>query len=290
MKTQDFPLPETQIKELLKDFLLEDEGYGDITSTILIPPDKKAKARIFTKESCVLAGGIVIKMLFEMGGCKVNLRKEEGKVLKPNTTIAIVTGPMQEILLRERLSLNLLGRMCGIATKTHSYTKQIPPDSNTVVAATRKTTPGLRLFEKYAVVCGGGDTHRLRLDDMVLMKDNHRVIFSSITKAIAKIKETISFSKKIEVEVEDNETMLAAAKAGADIIMLDNYSPAQIKEALKILEKEKLRDKILVELSGGIDEENIRKYATLGADIISSGSLTHSYRSIDVSLEIENEE
>jgi nicotinate-nucleotide pyrophosphorylase (carboxylating) len=281
-----FPIPKTLMREMLTTFIIEDEGLGDITSQILVPEEKRVQARIFTREECILSGAILIPEIFEPEECEVTLKANDGDRLKKNQDIAIIYGPMRSILLRERVILNILSRMCGIATKTWNFVKQVPKESNTVIAATRKTTPGLRLFEKYAVSCGGGDTHRLRLDDMVLVKDNHRVIFKSITDAVKQLKKHISFSKKIEVEVEDFDTMIEAAKAGADIIMLDNMAPAQVKEALKILEKNNLREKVIIELSGGINIENLPAYANLGADVISSGSLTHSYKSIDLSLDI----
>jgi nicotinate-nucleotide pyrophosphorylase (carboxylating) len=281
-----FPIPKTLMREMLTAFIIEDEGLGDITSQILVPEEKRAQARIFTREECILSGAILIPEIFEPEGCEVTMKAKDGDKLKPGQDVAIIYGPMRSILLRERVTLNLLARMCGIATKTWNFAKLIPEESKTIIAATRKTTPGLRLFEKYAVSCGGGDTHRLRLDDMVLMKDNHRVLYKSITEAVKQLKKNISFTKKIEVEVEDIDTMLEAARAGADILMLDNMKPEQVKEAITILEKNNLRDKVILELSGGIDIENLPGYANLGADIISSGSLTHSFKSIDLSLDI----
>ncbi|NHJ05459.1 MAG: carboxylating nicotinate-nucleotide diphosphorylase [Candidatus Heimdallarchaeota archaeon] len=281
-----FPLPKTIIREMLENFMKEDEGYGDITSEILIPEEKRAQARIFTREECILSGAILIPELFAAEDCEVTLKAKDGDKLAKNQDIAIVYGSMRHILKRERVALNLLSRMCGIATKTWSYVSNVPKESKTVVAATRKTTPGLRLLEKYAVTCGGGDTHRLRLDDMVLLKDNHRVLYKSITRAVYELKKHLSFTKKIEVEVEDFETMIEAAEAGADIIMLDNMSPSDVKKALEILKEKGLRDKVIVELSGGINESNIAEYAKLEADVISSGALTHSYKSTDLSLDI----
>jgi len=280
------PLPKVLVREMLINFIIEDEGYGDITSEILFPEDKQAEARIFTREECVLAGSVLLPEIFEPEGCEVVLKARDGDKLQKDQDIAFIYGPMKKILLRERVALNLLSRMCGIATKTWSFVKMVPKDSQTVIAATRKTTPGLRLLEKYSVACGGGDTHRLRLDDMVLIKDNHRVLFKSITEAIKALRKNLSFSKKIEVEVEDIPSMLEAAKAGADIIMLDNMKPAEVVKALKALEEKGLRDKVLIELSGGITLENLTEYVSLGADIISSGALTHSYKSTDLSLDI----
>ncbi|MBN1328942.1 MAG: carboxylating nicotinate-nucleotide diphosphorylase [Candidatus Heimdallarchaeota archaeon] len=280
------PLPKKLVHEMLTNFMIEDEGYGDITSEILFPVDKQVQARIFTREDCVLAGAVLLPDIFEPEGCQVMLKAKDGDILVKDQTIAEIYGPLKIILLRERVALNLISRMCGIATKTWSLVNLVPKDSHTVVAATRKTTPGLRLLEKYAVACGGGDVHRLRLDDMVLIKDNHRVLFKSITEAINILKVHLSFSKKIEVEVEDFESMIEAAEAGADIIMLDNMKPEQVTEALKILKEKGLREKVIVELSGGINEANLQKYAHLGADIISSGALTHSFKSIDLTLDI----
>ena len=281
-----YPFPKVLACEKIKNFIIEDEGYGDITSEILIPSEKQAQARVFTREPCILAGAIILPEFFESLGCEVILKANDGDKLKKDQDIALIYGPMKNILLRERLALNLLARMCGIATKTWSFVKEVPSDSKTVIAATRKTTPGMRLFEKYAVTCGGGDTHRLRLDDMVLLKDNHRVLYTSITTAIKELKKHLSFTKKIEVEVEDFDTMLEAAKGGADIIMLDNMSPKDVTKAIKLLEENNLRDRVILELSGGINKENIAQYAKLGADIISSGALTHSFKSIDLSLDI----
>jgi nicotinate-nucleotide pyrophosphorylase (carboxylating) len=280
------PLPKTRVREMLTNFMIEDEGYGDITSEILFPVDKQAQARIFTREECILSGAVLIPEIFEPEGCEVVLKANDGDKLKKDQEIALIYGPMKKILLRERVTLNILSRMCGIASLTWKYVSQVPKESKTVIAATRKTTPGLRLLEKYAVACGGGDTHRLRLDDMVLIKDNHRVLFKSITDAIKALKAHLSFSKKIEVEVEDFDTMVEAAEAGADIIMLDNMAPKKVLEAIKILEEKGMRDQVILELSGGINESNLSDYANLGADVISSGALTHSYRSIDLSLDI----
>jgi nicotinate-nucleotide pyrophosphorylase (carboxylating) len=156
----------------------------------------------------------------------------------------------------------------------------------TKVACTRKTAPGLLYFDKKAVLVGGGDTHRLHLDDMVLIKDNHIAIIGSVEKAVKKAKEGCSFSKKIEVEVTSMEDALAAAKAGADIIMLDNFSPDQIKEAVKQLKKAGFLGKILLEASGGITTENILEYASTGVDIVSLGEITDSAKTLDISLEI----
>lgn len=280
------PLPKTRVREMLTNFMMEDEGYGDITSEILFPVDKQAQARIFTREECILSGAVLIPEIFEPEGCEIVLKANDGDKLEKNQEIALIYGPMKKILLRERVTLNILSRMCGIATLTWKYVKQVPKESKTVIAATRKTTPGLRLLEKYAVACGGGDTHRLRLDDMVLIKDNHRVLFKSITEAVKVLKAHLSFSKKIEVEVEDSDTMIEAAEAGADIIMLDNMTPKKVLEAIKVLEEKGYRDRVILELSGGINESNLSEYANLGADVISSGALTHSYRSIDLSLDI----
>ena len=156
----------------------------------------------------------------------------------------------------------------------------------TIIACTRKTAPGLEYFDKKAVLLGGGDTHRLHLDDMILIKDNHVAIVGNVKEAVKLAKKQASFSKKIEVEVSDVNEAIEAAKAGADIIMLDNFTPEKVKDAINRLKKENLRDKVLIEASGGINEKNIVNFAAAGVDIISLGALTHSAKALDISLEI----
>jgi nicotinate-nucleotide pyrophosphorylase (carboxylating) len=188
----------------------------------------------------------------------------------------------------ERTILNLLMRMSGIATATSQMVQKARERNPDIrVAATRKTTPGLQFWEKEAVRVGGGDTHRYRLDDAVLIKDNHLALVGDVELAIRRARQYASFTKKIEVEVENLQDAISAAEEGADIIMLDNMSVDQIERVLEVLIEKGLRDKVLIEISGGIDPNNIAEYAGTGADIISSGYLTHSAGVLDLSLEIQ---
>ena len=198
-----------------------------------------------------------------------------------------IKGNARTVLSLERTALNFLMRMSGIATLTFNTLQKIREvNKNIILAGTRKTTPGLQIFEKNAVKVGGGDTHRFRLDDCVLSKDNHIAIVGSVGESVIMAKNNVSFTKKIEIEVENEKGAIDAAKAGADIIMLDNMNPDEIENVISSLESRNLRDHILIEVSGGIKPENIVEYAKTNADIISTGFITHSARSLDLSLEI----
>ncbi len=264
----------------LKNFLDEDIGKGDITSSLL--PRKKITARIISREQAVVAGVRFAKEIFKIKGCNVQILKKDGQKVNPNQTILKISGDADKILTCERTALNLLTRMSGIATQTNELVKKIP-GKKTKLYATRKTAPGLRFFDKEAVKIGGGEKHRMRLDEMVMIKDNHIAAGDSILELIKKAKKKY---KKFEVEVENNKDALLAAKEGATIIMLDNFSPAQIKKTIENLKKENLRNKVKLEASGGITSKNISQYAKTGVDIISVGSITNSVKGIDVSLEI----
>jgi nicotinate-nucleotide pyrophosphorylase (carboxylating) len=196
-------------------------------------------------------------------------------------------GDARLILSLERTALNLLMRMSGIATLTLNTLKKIREvNDNVILACTRKTTPGMQFFEKNAVKTGGGDTHRFRLDDCVLIKDNHIEIVGSVEEAITKAKNNVSFTKKIEIEVENLEDAVTAIKTGADIVMLDNMNPEEIKDILSSLESLDLRNRALIEVSGGIKPDNIVEYAKTGVDVISTGYLIHSAKALDLSMEI----
>ncbi len=201
-----------------------------------------------------------------------------------------VSGDAQTILTVERTLLNLLSRMSGIATKTRSLTEKLErANMKTKIAATRKSAPGLLYFDKKAVILGGGDSHRLHLDDMVLIKDNHLSIVGSVEEAVKRAKAHASFTKKIEVEVTSTKDAVIAAKAGADIVMLDNFSPKQAKDAAQTLRKAGF-SMVLLEASGGITSENLLEYAAAQVDIISLGELTHTVKALDISLEIVKKE
>jgi nicotinate-nucleotide pyrophosphorylase (carboxylating) len=272
----------------IKEFLREDLGYGDITSEALIPVDQMARARLFFREPGVASGLMEASIVFELMGCTVEGLAMDGDAVEPGQTLLEVKGPAAALLSGERTALNIVGRMSGIATVTARIVDEVADTSpGTRVAATRKTLPGLRDLDKRAVEHGGGDTHRFRLDDCVLIKDNHLELVPSVTEAVLRAREAVSFTKKIEVEVRSLEEAEEAAVAGADIIMFDNMAPPEMRQCLEELEERGLRTGFIYEASGGITPENAADYAASGVDIISLGALTHSVRNIDVKLEIE---
>ncbi len=266
-------------KKQLSQFLAEDIGKGDITSALL--SKTKISVKIISREDAIVAGTVHVKEIFKLKGCNTKILKKDGSRIKPNQTIITVSGDAGKILMCERTALNLLTRMSGIATQTNELVKKIP--NKTKLYATRKTAPGLRYFDKEAVEIGGGKKHRLRLDEMIMIKDNHIAVENSIVSLIKKAKKKY---KKFEVEVENTKDAILAANEGASIIMLDNFTPSQIKKTIVILKNKKLRKKVLLEASGGINSKNISAYGKTGVDIISIGSITNSVKGIDVSLEI----
>ncbi|UCH57923.1 MAG: carboxylating nicotinate-nucleotide diphosphorylase [Candidatus Bathyarchaeota archaeon] len=275
-------------EDRITEFLMEDIGQGDITSAALIEEGQKARARIYLKEEAVAAGLEEAGVLFSLLGCSVKTLVEEGVRVPADETLMEVEGPARAILSGERTALNLLGRMSGIATAVSEAQRIVSKVNPAVrVAATRKTVPGLRELDKKAVKLGGGDTHRLRLDDCALIKDNHLELLSSIAEAVKRAREGVSFTKKIEVEVRSLEQAVEASEAGADIVMFDNMQSEEIRDCLTALEGRGLRRGRLFEASGGVTPENIAEYAGTGVDIISMGCLTHSVRSLNVKLEIE---
>lgn len=278
-------LPGIMLREKLLEFLEEDVGMGDITAETIAPIGQKVKAHIVAKEPCVIAGISETGTLFEMLQIKIGKSVKDGDEVKPGTVIMEIKGEARSILTAERTALNILMRMSGIATATRNLVKKA---AGIRIAATRKTAPGLRYFDKRAVEIGGGDTHRLRLDDMILIKDNHIAIAGGLEEAIRRAKSARSFTKKIEVETKSPEEALKAAQLGADIVMLDNMTLRKIKESIENLEKSGLRDRVLIEISGGVTEENITDSAEAKPDIISVGALTHSTKAVDMSLEILN--
>jgi len=266
----------------IKEFLEEDVGFGDITSDLLIR-DEAGSARIRANEECIVAGLEEAIELFNILGVSTFPMARDGDRISRGEDILVLEGPVKKILLGERVALNFLMRMSGIATATNKVLEACRRVNKEIkVAATRKTTPGFRFYEKKAVRIGGGDTHRFRLDDAIMIKDNHLKVVGSITQAVSMARKS-SFTKKIEVEVETVEEALEAVKAGADIILLDNMSPEQVE--LAYLAIKKLNDKVTVEVSGGITPENAPQYAR-NADVVSLGWLTHSSRAIHFSLEI----
>ncbi len=272
--------------EKLKQILAEDVGEGDVTSAAVVPEGLKVEAVVVVKEAGVIAGIEETVIFGESLGLSVKTEVEDGNEVKSGTVILKISGSAMAILSAERTILNLLSRMSGIATATRRVTEKLrKANLMTKVAATRKTAPGLLYFDKKAVVVGGGEPHRLRLDDMILLKDNHVVIAGSVENAVKKAK-AAALSKKIEAEVTSIADALKAAEAGADIVMLDNFSPKQVREAVESLKESGFFGKILLEVSGGITEQNLLEYALAQVDVISIGALTHSVKALDISLEI----
>ena len=268
-------------KELLR-FLSEDIQRGDITSALL--SKQKINAKIISREQGIVAGVRFAKNIFQLKGCIVKIFAKDGSRLKPNQIVLQVSGNASSILSCERTVLNLMSRMSGIATQTNYLVSQIKKYSKkTNLYSTRKTAPGLRYFDKEAVIIGGGRKHRMTLNDMIMIKDNHLLLCNSMENIIKKAQKK---HKLIEVEVENQSDAILAAKYGAAIVMLDNFSPAQIKKTIIALQKRKLRNKVKLEASGGVNSKNIGAYAKTGVEMISVGSVTNSVTGLDLSLEV----
>jgi nicotinate-nucleotide pyrophosphorylase (carboxylating) len=280
-------LTDPAVSGMLTSFLLEDLGRGDSTTDALVPSGLMAKAVVRAKESGVLAGVTEIRLLARLMGISVVPRKLDGEVCRKGANILEIEGEARSILHAERTILNLLGHMSGVATFTRKAVREAQSVNPQVrVAATRKTLPGLRLLEKKAVVLGGGDPHRYDLSGTVLIKDNHIKVIGGIGEAVTQAKKSVSFTSKVEVEVNDLRGAIDAVQNGANIIMLDNMSPEAIKKIVKILEEKGLRSRIILEASGNITLQNIRKYAVSGIDVVSMGALTNSSKALDFSLKI----
>ncbi len=275
------------IEDALRRFLDEDIGHGDITTDALVDPKTKATGTVICKERATVAGLSESIILLKLLGCQGKPRVRDGQEVPSGAIILEVSGSGNVLLKVERVLLNLLSHMSGVATATAELVNIAKKNgSSTRIACTRKTLPGLRYFEKRAVELGGGDTHRLRLDDAVLIKDNHLVLAGSITAAVRKAKAKVSFTKKIEVEATTPDQAVEAGLAGADIVLLDNMTPPAVKKSVSLLEARKLRDRLLIEVSGGITRENLGSYVRTGVDVISVGTITHSAKAIDMSLEL----
>jgi len=272
----------TNIKKELLRFISEDIQGGDITSVLL--PKKKIKSKIISRQEGVLAGVKFAGDIFRLKGCNVKIIKKDGAKLKSNQIILQISGNAGTVLSCERTALNLLSRMSGIATQTNFLVSKIRKiNKKTKLYSTRKTAPGLRFFDKEAIMIGGGHKHRMSLNDMVMIKDNHLLVTNSMEGIIKNARKR---HKHVEVEVENQRDAILAASSGATIVMLDNFSPVQIKKTITTLQKKKLRNKVKLEASGGINSKNITAYAKTGVDIISVGSITNSVKGLDLSLEV----
>lgn len=275
------------MEEKIRRFVEEDIGQGDVTTLLTIPPGTIVKAEVVAKESGIAAGVEEALTLLKSFDLEASALVSDGSKVEKKTVILKVVGDARTLLSIERTLLNILTRMSGIATATQQLVEKVKRSGYKArVACTRKVAPGLSYFDKRAVMLGGGDTHRLHLDDLVLIKDNHLAILGSVDQAVKKVRSAVSFSKKIEVEVSTADEAVEAAKAGVDIVMLDNFSPQEVRDAIALLKREGLRNKVLIEASGGINEQNILQFANAGADILSLGELTDSAKALDISLEI----
>ncbi len=267
------------LKKQLERFYLEDIGHEDITTDNL-EIDKNVNAKIITKENGILAGTVFAKEVFLMVDSllQINIIKNEGEEIKKGDVLLEIKGSGKSILKGERLALNIMQRLSGIATKTWQFVKALE-GTNVKLLDTRKTTPGFRAFEKYAVKVGGGYNHRFALYDMVMLKDNHIELVGSIKEAVNQIRKNVSPMVKIEVETNNLEQVEEALKADVDIIMLDNMSIEDMKKAVEIINK-----KAQVEASGNVTLENIKEIAKTGVDFISTGAPIHSSKWLDLSL------
>ena len=272
------------VRETLANFLLEDIGSEDITSNKIIPDDLLARAEVICKSCQAIVCGLEeAAIVFDICGCKSEILAKDGSRVKKGRIVMKVSGNARAILKAERVALNIMMRMSGIATETRRMDDLA---KGVTVLATRKTAPGLRHFDKKAVVVGGGGTHRMRLDDMVLIKDNHIALAGPAEKCVRLAKKNIGSSIKVECEAKNMKEALAAISAGVDIVMLDNFTPKQAASTIRQIAKMGMRKKVKIEISGGINAKNIKQFAQAKPDFISLGYITHSPKAVDFSLEI----
>jgi len=276
------------LRESLIGFLREDIGQGDLTSEYLVDEDSKSTSFITCKsEVAVVAGLEEAHTLFDICNCESKALVKDGDSVRKGRKVMMIRGNTKSILKAERTALNLIMRMSGIATDTKKFVDIAKTVSNDIkITGTRKTAPGLRFFDKKSIELGGGYAHRNTLSEMILIKDNHLAVTNSISHCISTAKAKSSNYIVIECEVSDTRASIEAIKSGADIIMLDNFSPQEAHKTISYLRRSGLRSKIQVEISGGVNLSNIKDYASALPDMISVGSLTHSSKSIDFSMEI----
>ena len=279
-------LPRLMIDDAVKAALLEDWGRaGDITSQATLPGGVRAVAQIVSRKTGALAGLALAQSAFRQTDVSLSFEglKEDGDMLAPGDTVARIEGPARALLSAERVALNFLGHLSGIASATSLFAAQIAHTKAEIVC-TRKTTPGLRAFEKYAVRCGGGANHRFGLDDAILIKDNHIAVAGGVTTAIRAAKAFAGHLVKIEVEVDTLDQLKEALDAGPDVVMLDNMSPDTLRKAVGLTD-----GRALLEASGGIELDTVKAVAESGVDLISSGWITHSAPVLDLGLDIDIE-
>lgn len=276
------PLDLRLVDDVLRAAVREDLGSGDITSAATVPESARAVGKYTPKQTLTVSGLDVAARLIELVDPQLQYRKLvlDGDIVQAGTTIAEVEGSARSILAVERVTLNVLQRMCGIATQAREYVERVR-GTRAQVIDTRKTAPGLRLLDKYAVACGGGGNHRMGLFDAVLIKNNHIAFRCSIADAVTAARKHVGPGVRIEVEVPSPANVEEAISAGADSILLDNFSPAQVREAAEVC-----RGRVPLEASGGITLETIREFAEAGVDLISVGALTHSPPAADIHLRV----
>lgn len=271
-----------QLHTLLRSFLAEDIGHGDISSESLFLRDDMGRAMLVARESFIVAGAeSVAAEVFSLQNPEIEVSDavKDGTSVAAGDTLLMVKGPVVDLLKAERVALNLLQRLSGIATITAAFVEKVKPHP-VRITDTRKTTPGLRLLEKYAVRAGGGYNHRFNLSDGVLIKDNHIAACGSLSRAVTILRENVPHTVKIEVETDTLEQVQEALDCGADIIMLDNMSPARMQQAVAIID-----GKAVTEASGGVNLDTVAAVAASGVDIISIGALTHSAPSCDIGMD-----
>lgn len=270
------------VDRIIENALDEDIGPGDITTTAIVDQEVRGEAHLLAKEELVLAGMEIFARVFSFLDPQIRLesRHQDGDAVQGGAAIARLIGPLTGILMGERTAINFLQHLSGIATLTKRYVQRIYP-SGVRVIDTRKTTPGLRMLEKYAVRVGGGSNHRFGLFDGVLIKDNHITAAGSISRAVERIRSHVPHTLRVEVEVTDIKGLQEAINAGADAVLLDNMSLEELSSAVSIA-----GGRVLLEASGGMTLETIGEIAETGVDLISVGAITHSARSVDMSLEV----
>lgn len=267
------------VDKIIKTALLEDIPNEDITTNSIIDEKSMATVELLCKEEGIIAGLDVFKRVFDiLGNVEIKFCKHDGESVYPKEKIGLLKGSARNLLMGERIALNLLQRMSGIATLTNKFVQEIK-DTNTKLLDTRKTTPNLRILEKYSVKVGGGCNHRFNLSDGIMLKDNHISAAGGIQNAVMLARENSSFVRKIEVEVENIDMVKEAIEAKADIIMLDNMKLDTAKDAVKLINK-----RALIEFSGNVELDNIKEIADIGVDYISVGALTHSAKILDLSM------
>ena len=293
METTDLPknereaAPSSVLLALARAALSEDVGWGDVTSLLTVRPDARARARFVAREGLVVSGlGAARAVFYEASGgeARFSALVEEGERVEAGAVLATVEGGARQVLAAERVALNLVMRLSGVATLTSLYVEAVG-GTGARVTDTRKTTPGLRALEKAAVRAGGGTSHRSGLDDGILIKDNHLALAGGVTEAVRRARTGAPHLLKVEVEVESLEELREALAAGADVVLLDNMTPEEVRTCVEVVRGES--PDILVEVSGGVNLSTVRALAEAGPDLISVGALTHSAPSADVSLEVE---